>query len=65
MRYTFKFKPELVWALIVAAVAALAQLTSGEPPEDWSTWLISAAAGIARALLAVIIANTGGSEHGE
>ena len=53
--YQFKPTPEVVWAVLTAAVSAFAQVTvAGAPPDDWRVWGIAAATAVARAVGAVV-----------
>lgn len=56
MSYTFKVIPELVWAVVLAVLAYLAEALSGLKLADWQAWLPIIAAGAGRAVLAAIVA---------
>lgn len=52
-KYEFKVKPELVWALVVAAVVAVAEVLPSIGPEqlqDWNAVLVIVAGAVARAV---------------
>lgn len=56
--YNFKFTPELLWAVVVTVVGVLATTVATQgalPPDDWRTWGIAVAAGVARALVALVL----------
>lgn len=63
MPYQFKFGSEAVWAVLVAGVTALAQVTQGAPPTDWKVWLVAAAAAVTRAVLGAVFSATIGPSN--
>ena len=53
--YQVKIGPETLWAIAVAVITALAQITQGAPPDDWRVWAVAAAAAVVRAVGGVIL----------
>lgn len=63
MGYVFRWKPEMVWALIYAAAAYLLtlQVTDFEDVTDWRKFGLSIGVGLLRAILGAFLAlRTGG-----
>lgn len=63
MGYVFRWRPELVWVMVTAALTYLTTLLASdfEAVTDWRKFGIAAAAGLTRAVLAAILAaGTGG-----
>lgn len=56
--YEFKPKPELVWAVVVAAATVVGEALIALDPAavtDWQTWALGVVSGSARAAIAVLI----------
>lgn len=59
MDYQFKPNQEIVWAIVTAAVLAIAQILMEFDPAtigDWRFWAINASGAVARAIGAAIVA---------
>lgn len=56
--YNFKFLQEVIWAVVVAAVTYLATVLQAGIPVGEAAW-IAVGAGVARAVLAAIVAKLG------
>ena len=58
MQYQFKLGPEIFWAIVIAAVLAVAQILVTLRPEeiaDWRFWAITTAGAVARAAGGAIV----------
>lgn len=56
--YNFKPTPELMWTVVVTVVGVVATAVATQgalPPTDWRTWAIAVAAGVARAVIGVVL----------
>lgn len=61
--YQFKWQPEMIWALVTAALTYLMTVlaTDFAAVTDWRAFAISVAAGLARAVIAAFLAMASGS----
>lgn len=59
--YNFKLTPELIWAVVVTGVGVIATAVATQgavPPTDWQAWAIALSAGVARAIVGLILDKT-------
>lgn len=67
MSYLFKPGPELVWSVVVTVVGVIAAAVATQgalPPTDVKTWGLALAAGVARAILGLILSAMGPNDAG-
>lgn len=58
MEYQFRPTPELIWFVLTAVVAVVAQALTGAPPTDWRVWGVSIAAAAVRAAVGALLSYT-------
>lgn len=67
MNYEVKFGPELIWAVAVTVVLAVAQVfLTFDPSEitDWRLWAVSLLGGVVRAAAGAVIGYFGAKRAG-
>lgn len=65
MLYNFKVTPELIWAVVVTMVGVIATAIATQgavAPTDWQAWAIALAAGVARAVVGLLLDKTNAGE---
>lgn len=55
MNYTVKWFEETAWAVSIAALTYIVSVAAaGMPTDNWKPWVVSAAAGIGRVVIATL-----------